>query len=376
MIRRRSWGWVLGLGILAGWVFALVTPLRAPAAPVVARTGAGACPAQIRPPDTQFAIIGDMGVRSAGQLYVANQFKRWKPDFVVALGDIAYNGDSTTSYDSKVGRYYWEYLHPYTGQYTQSVGVTVTPAGFNRFWPVPGNHDWDLSNGLAFYRAFFALPGNERYYTVTLGSVALFMLDSDNDPQPGNRAGLALDNQGPTSAQALWLKEALAASTAPWKLVVFHHPPYTSAPRGPSTWMHWPFKDWGAHMVLSGHEHMYERLEVDGLPYVVNGAGGAPLTPILSPVNGSILRGVGHHGAQRVLANRDGITFAFVSTEGTDTDTDDKVLDTFTLGCPPTEGVIQRTRLPVVIRRGERVFAPTAHCGPCIGGHFLRRHGV
>src|SRR5438105_3897204 len=75
---------------------------------------------------------------------------------------------------------------------------------------------------------------------------------------------------GPTAdaPQGGWLQRALAASTACFKVVYFHHPPYSSGnfevPR-----MRWPFKGWGADVVLAGHDHLYERFEVDGLPYFV-----------------------------------------------------------------------------------------------------------
>ena len=41
--------------------------------------------------------------------------------------------------------------------------------------------------------------------------------------------------------------------------------------------MKWPFKEWGASIVLSGHEHTLERLVIDDLTYIVNGLGGKNL---------------------------------------------------------------------------------------------------
>jgi hypothetical protein len=41
--------------------------------------------------------------------------------------------------------------------------------------------------------------------------------------------------------------------------------------------MQWPFRAWGADLVLSGHDHDYERFVVDGFPYVVDGVGGNSL---------------------------------------------------------------------------------------------------
>ena len=39
--------------------------------------------------------------------------------------------------------------------------------------------------------------------------------------------------------------------------------------------MQWPFADWGADVVMSGHDHDYERLHAHGIPYFVNGLGGS-----------------------------------------------------------------------------------------------------
>ena len=38
--------------------------------------------------------------------------------------------------------------------------------------------------------------------------------------------------------------------------------------------MQWPYKPWGADLVMSGHVHNYERLIEDGLTYIVSGLGG------------------------------------------------------------------------------------------------------
>ena len=38
--------------------------------------------------------------------------------------------------------------------------------------------------------------------------------------------------------------------------------------------MRLPFEEWGADLVLSGHQHVYERLKIEGLTYIINGLGG------------------------------------------------------------------------------------------------------
>ena len=73
--------------------------------------------------------------------------------------------------------------------------------------------------------------------------------------------------------------------------------------------MQWPFKDWGADAVLTGHDHIYERLLVNGIPYFVNGIGGArsasadpPAIPaatvvLLRDVGAPVVMGVDDRGA-------------------------------------------------------------------------------
>ena len=165
------------------------------------------------------------------------------------------------------------------------------------------------------YLAYFDLPsgpGQERYYDVVLGPVHLFALDSDpNEP----------DGITSTSVQAEWLRTGLAASTAPWKLVFLHHPPYSSAAvHGSTPELQWPFGAWGATAVLAGHDHTYERLVVDGLPYFVNGIGGAALYGMGTPLPGSQVRFNADYGAMLIEATTAWITFRLFDRTGVECD--------------------------------------------------------
>jgi hypothetical protein len=72
-----------------------------------------------------------------------------------------------------------------------------------------------------------------------------------------------------------WFQSAIGNSTAKWKFPYFHHPPYCTAQHDPlADWMRWPFQELGAAMVITGHEHVYERLNINNFTYVVNGLGG------------------------------------------------------------------------------------------------------
>jgi hypothetical protein len=112
------------------------------------------------------------------------------------------------------------------------------------------------------------------------------------------------------------LKSALAASTSPWKVVYMHQPPYSSGLHGSIDWIQWPFKDWGATIALGGHDHVYERLEIDGFPYIVNGLGGGPRYYFVNILSGSLVRYSENHGAMLVVADSQQITFQFITEHG------------------------------------------------------------
>jgi len=212
--------------------------------------------------------------------------------------------------------------------------------GVNHFFPVLGNHDW--ATGVATpYLNYFTLPGNERYYTTRQGPVELFVIDSDPHDPDLQYTSASANTQNSKMGQ--WLKNSLAASSAPWKLVLFHHSPFTSGSHGNSAWMQWPFQQWGASAVLSGHDHDYERIVKNGLPYFVNGLGGAEIRGFsANVVSGSAARFTGDYGAMKVSASDASIAFQFITRAG-------QTKDTYTLNKststppppppPPTSGV-------------------------------------
>src|SRR6185503_20399755 len=127
---------------------------------------------------------------------------------------------------------------------------------------------------------------------------------------------------GRDSVQADWLRTRLASSNAPFKIVYMHHPPYdSSAVHGPTGALQWPFEEWGASVVLSGHDHLYERLSVSGLPYLVNGLGGNERYAFGKAIGGSQVRFAAQAGAVHVRADEHLARFQFVTI-------DDDVMDT------------------------------------------------
>jgi hypothetical protein len=250
-------------------------------------------------------VIGDYGSGNRTEGRVADLVKSWQPDFIITTGDNNYPSGSANTIDATIGQFYHEYISPYHGDFGKG-------AEQNRFFPSLGNHDW-LTNNAGPYLKYFALPGNERYYDFTWGPLQFFVLDSDyNEPDGIDR----------NSDQANWLQEKLSESDAPWKIVYFHVPPYSSGLHGSNDWMRWPYKDWGATAVLSGHDHDYERLLINDLVYFVNGLGGGAIYGIDKRVEVSQVRFNDDYGAMRVEATSHKITFQFIIPSG-------EVIDTY-----------------------------------------------
>lgn len=245
----------------------------------------------------RFAVIGDYGSGSYTERDVALMIQSWSPEFIATVGDNNYG--TSDDIDQNIGKFYHAYISPYKGGYGPG-------AATNRFFPIPGHRDWD-NDALQPYLDYFTLPGNERYYDVVWGPVELFMLDTDEREPDGATAA---------SEQACWLKQRLARSTAPWKLVFGQHAPYTSHTVPDIYRMRWPFKAWGADAVISGFYHIYERLLVDGLPYFIDGAGGSWVSNFGEIDTHSQFRYNEEFGAMLIDASATRITYRFVNRVG------------------------------------------------------------
>ena len=248
----------------------------------------------------RFVFLGDYGTTDPPSFEVASVVRALAPRFIVTLGDNNYPSGSAATIDANIGQHYHEFIEPYTGAYGAG-------ASFNRFWPCLGNHDWNAS-GAQPYLDYFELPGNERYYDFVRGPVHFFALDSDAHEPDGNTRD---------SDQARWLEPRLRAATEPFKMVYMHHAPYdSSSNHGSIGTSQWPFKEWGATIVLAGHDHLYERLGVGGLTYVVDGLGGRNTYTFDPAIGGSQLRFNAEHGALLVAADSELAHFQFVTSSG------------------------------------------------------------
>jgi hypothetical protein len=269
---------------------------------------------------TRLAAIGDYGDGRALEQQVSDMIDAWGPDAIVTLGDNVY---SNRGFDRLVGRYFHEWIGAYSGSYGPGSAV-------NRFFPALGNHDYD-DVGLAQYLSYFTLPGeglqssntsgNERYYDVVIGNIHLFVLNSEEREPHGT---------SPASTQGQWLQQALAGSTTRWQIVAFHHPPFSSIAGKSAARMNWPFRQWGADLVLSGDAHVYERLETGGLTYAISGLGvnASPLAGPLHQHSRAFYGQDGDAGAILITACADAIAIEYRAVNG-------GVVDSVVLGPAP-----------------------------------------
>src|SRR5882724_10448790 len=183
----------------------------------------------------RFAVIGDSGTGDRAQYEVAQMMEAYRQaakfDFVIMLGDNIYGSHSPRDFAKKFEQPYKPLL---------DAGV--------KFYASLGNHD--DPNDERLYKPFNM--GGERYCSFKKDDVEFFVLDSNYmDP-----------------AQLRWIEQALQKSKSKWKISYFHHPLYNDGvSHGPDLDLRSQltplFERYCVNVVLSGHEHVYERLQAE-----------------------------------------------------------------------------------------------------------------
>jgi len=169
----------------------------------------------------------------------------------------------------------------------------------DRTWPAPGNHEYYTPQAAPYF-AYFGERAGRGYYSLDLGSWHIVSLDSNLMPAAH-------------VAQMEWLRADLASHPARCTLAFWHHPLYSSGGHGSIPKMRKAWRllmDAGAELVLSGHDHDYERFapqdadghldRARGLRQFVVGTGGAYPTPFLLTVDNSEMRDNGRTGVLRL----------------------------------------------------------------------------
>jgi 3',5'-cyclic AMP phosphodiesterase CpdA len=213
---------------------------------ITGRTGFKTAPAPDSTEPVRFLAFGDSGGGGADQYALLEQMYTVPYDLMIHTGDVAYDDGTIQQYEDNVFGVY--------GDLFKNIP----------FFPASGNHDYKTMNGAPF-REVFNLPGDsgEQWYSYDWGRVHFVALDTEAD----------------YATQAKWLDADLAASSLPWKIVYLHKPPYSSGQHGSDLALRSKlapvFQKHGVQLVLTGHDHNYERiLPQRGVTYVVTGGGG------------------------------------------------------------------------------------------------------
>lgn len=283
---------------------------------------------------TVLAVVGDLGSPQIGATKVANLVASdsWQTDFVLALGDNSGGNYALGSpeWDHVIGQRYGQFIKKRSG--SAALAYPHQTSEVQRFFPVVGDHDRDITSGsIAGYLDYFNFdPGaaagrlpagvhddSQSYYDFTLpidggdGTIHVFALDSE---------AFAYSSESQAS-QVEWLRDGLRNSTATWKFVTMHSPPYSSSLHNSNPLYQLPFQQWGAHAVFSGHDHVYERVMATNagemnMPYFVNGLGGSNIYPFTADrAPGSEFRYNQDFGAMRIAVSDDEAAFEFFSID-------------------------------------------------------------
>jgi tartrate-resistant acid phosphatase type 5 len=255
-------------------------------------------------PSPWIAVVGDYGMGNADEAAVADLIKARQPLAVITTGDNIYD---SSDYGRMVGSYYCRFIAmaPSTSGCPASAMARV-----NSFFPATGNHDYSDA-GIDMFHSYFRGLGGRTTYSVTRGDIEFLILDSQR----------ALDSPASMVQQRDWVRQRVRWSRAPWQVVVLHHPPYSSSiVHGSTPEFQWAFDRWGVDLVLSGHDHSYERIVHGGLTYIVNGSGGAELYRLGGPVAGSVARNDSEHGALFLRSVGGRLAGVFVTVGGSPID--------------------------------------------------------
>lgn len=205
--------------------------------------------------NTRVWVIGDSGTANNDARAVRDAFKTWTAsqaaDFMLMLGDNAYNDGTDAEYQNAVFNTYPEILRQLP------------------VWSTLGNHDGhnaDSGTQTGPYYDIFDFPtaaeagglasGTEAYYAFDYGNIHFVVLDSyDSNRTPGGN-------------MLQWLESDLALNNKPWLIAIWHHPPYTKGSHNSDTegrlidmrqYALPILEAWGVDLVMTGHSHTYER---------------------------------------------------------------------------------------------------------------------
>lgn len=209
-----------------------------------------------------FTVVGDTQGNPVVWKRIIELMAEETPHFIVHVGDLVQYGPNKDDWTD-------EFFNPANSL------LNTTP-----LYPASGNHEM---NDEKLYQ-YFDLPFDNAFYSIKRGDVLIIFVDTNKDILPG-------------SEQYRKLEKLLVSSQVVWKIVVHHHPLFTSdkfsyrsslmatATKGDPNILHLKnlYETYDVDLTLTGHVHNYERSwpvwknhinEENGVVHIVTGGGG------------------------------------------------------------------------------------------------------
>lgn len=217
-----------------------------------------------------------------------------QPDGVLLLGDAQYDDGSLELFE------------------------TVYGATWGRFkdktYPAPGNHEYKTANASGYFTYFGARAGDpsKGYYSFDMGAWHVVALNTSDLCQ-----NVSCEAEG---AQVKWLEADLAATKKKCVLAYWHYPRFSSGKHGnfdraAPFWKVLAKHD--AELVLTGHEHFYERLSaIDGITQLTVGTGGAHFAEFADVHPNSVVRQNDTLGVLKLVLRDGSWSTEFIAEEG------------------------------------------------------------
>ncbi|MFA6107973.1 MAG: metallophosphoesterase family protein [Candidatus Latescibacterota bacterium] len=220
------------------------------------------------PPGTPFSFAVTSETGGYGDVEIDRrvfaQIRRFRPDFLLVVGDAVQNGSRYEDWD----RYFF-------GPGRELLASTP-------FYLCLGNHE----EHAAWFHRFTAYPEPGSYYAFDWGDAHFVALDSTALVEYRDGRPEAIQPFGPGCPQYEFLEADLAATAAAWKIAFFHYPPYVSGDYQVEQMRAVcpVLERFGVDLVFNSHTIVYERSHplrngrVDpdgGIVYVVAGGAGA-----------------------------------------------------------------------------------------------------
>lgn len=251
------------------------------------------------PPGSRTAILvgaGDIGLCGSRGTIATGRLVEATLGNVFLAGDIAYPNGSMGAFR--------QCFEPFWGHAT------------DRWYPVPGNHEYESANAAPYYQFFGSAAGPARrgYYRFIAGEWLVLMLNSNIAAGRG-------------SDQYEFVRETLQNRPFRCQMAIWHHPLFSSGPNGNHPSMRELFQllhEHGVDVVVNAHDHFYERfsrqdadgrLDVRGIREFIVGTGGADLSPAVRVSPNSGIR-ISTFGVMRFTLRPDSYDWEFLETNG------------------------------------------------------------